>query len=297
MKTIKLSLSVFIVLVLTACEPSISIVNPENGSSFRRGEQIELSVKTDVLFNEVDKVDILINGKRVVSDNQFPYTYHWNTQNYNAGKHQLKAIVYTKNKDQNSDKIEVNLSAKHQFTTFIDPRDGQRYRSIKIGNQTWMADNLNYKCTGSFEYNNDESHTLTYGRLYFYIENMNICPDGWHLPSSSEFETLCDYLGGREIAGAKMKDNSNYLWKSLTIESNNSSGFSAIPAGYRYYRDGSSALIGEIATFICSDLNDQNDQARKAWGLSYNTNIFNGAGWGPNTNAHSVRCVKNYYQR
>ncbi|OUS01374.1 hypothetical protein A9Q86_06205 [Flavobacteriales bacterium 33_180_T64] len=84
----------------------------------------------------------------------------------------------------------------------IDARDGQVYQTVKIGTQTWFAQNLNYdpidntsKC-----YENDLANCFVYGRLYEGNTVQTICPEGWHLPTVEEWEVLIDYLGGIDVA-------------------------------------------------------------------------------------------------
>ena len=94
--------------------------------------------------------------------------------------------------------------------TLTDPRDGQKYPTVCIGNQVWMAKNLNYNAPGSVGYNDNDANCATYGRLYDWNTIMQgasptpadpskvqgICPKGWHVPSASEYSHLCTFLGG-----------------------------------------------------------------------------------------------------
>ncbi|MCP4414107.1 MAG: hypothetical protein GY808_16235, partial [Gammaproteobacteria bacterium] len=142
--------------------------------------------------------------------------------------------------------------------------DGNIYITTKIGSQWWMAENLKVThynngdlipevtnnstwaglTNGAYcNYNNDTTHVATYGRLYNWYAvdttNRNIAPQGWHVPSESEWQTLVDYLGGGSVAGGKMKTTGTIqggdgLWNSPNTDATNSSGFSALPGGYRY---------------------------------------------------------------
>jgi len=88
---------------------------------------------------------------------------------------------------------------------FTDLRDGKIYKIAKIGNQVWMAENLNYDAPGGKCYNNDPANAEKYGRLYDWETAKKVCPAGWHLPSHDEWQILCDFVGGEEIAGKKLK--------------------------------------------------------------------------------------------
>ncbi len=102
----------------------------------------------------------------------------------------------------------ANLTVKpggEETEPLVDARDGQSYKTVKIGDQIWMAENLNYATDGSWCYDNDPANCAVYGRLYKRDVAINASPEGWHLPSGEEWETLADYLGGWEVAGNKMK--------------------------------------------------------------------------------------------
>ena len=146
------------------------------------------------------------------------------------------------------------VGEKNGFMT--DSRDGQNYRTIKIGMQTWMAQNLNYESAGSYCYNDSASNCAKYGRLYTWAAAMDsagtwssngkgcgygktcsptypvrgVCPDGWHLPTQMEWNTLFMAVGGQSIAGKKLKSLSGW-----DRDGNGTDDFlfSALPAGNR----------------------------------------------------------------
>jgi uncharacterized protein (TIGR02145 family) len=117
--------------------------------------------------------------------------------------------------------------------TYKDPRDGKIYKTVKIGSQIWMAENLAYApATGNYwAYDNDNANVEIYGYLYDWQTAVNVCPAGWHLPSDEEWSQLTDYLGGESVAGDKLKATT--LWDSPNIGATNETGFTALPGTYR----------------------------------------------------------------
>jgi uncharacterized protein (TIGR02145 family) len=98
-------------------------------------------------------------------------------------------------------------------------------RTVTIGTQTWMAENLNRRTADSWCWSDDAANCNTYGRLYTWDAARTACPAGWHLPSRDEWEVLEDFVGGSSIAGTILKTSD---WGGT-----NDYNFSALPHGHR----------------------------------------------------------------
>jgi uncharacterized protein (TIGR02145 family) len=135
--------------------------------------------------------------------------------------------------------------------------DGNDYKTVTIGTQTWMAENLRVTkyndgtsipnvtdsiawealTTGAYcNQQNDDGNSQIFGRLYnwYAVSTGKLCPAGWHIPDLDEWNVLVDYLGGQSIAGGKLKETGFNHWSSLNTNATNESGFTALPGGYRY---------------------------------------------------------------
>ena len=118
--------------------------------------------------------------------------------------------------------------------TFTDARDGKTYKTVKIGTQTWFAQNLAYKLdSGCFAYSNSINNLGIYGYLYSWNAAKIASPPGWHLPSVAEWQQLIDFLGGAGIAGNKLKEVGTTHWESLNTYASDAMGFTALPGGCR----------------------------------------------------------------
>jgi uncharacterized protein (TIGR02145 family) len=107
------------------------------------------------------------------------------------------------------------------------------YKTVEIGDQVWMAENLNYAVSGSVCYNNDEANCATYGRLYNWATAKTVCPFGWHLPSDAEWITLIDYVEAQKsctyCAGEYLKSTNGW---NEDGNGTDDYGFAALSGGY-----------------------------------------------------------------
>jgi uncharacterized protein (TIGR02145 family) len=174
---------------------------------------------------------------------------------------------------------------------FVDERDLQEYSTVQIGGQCWMAENLNYATGNSWCYAGDGGNCATYGRLYDWNTAIGACPSGWHLPTDNEQHTLDSYLatgtcdGGRTAWGC---DPAGTLMKTAAWGGNNSSGFTALPAGYRS-TDGTFDYLGTLTYFwsssASSDTNAWRRSLRSGNSAVYRLASDKGLGF-------SVRCLR-----
>ncbi len=172
--------------------------------------------------------------------------------------------------------------------TFTDVRDGKVYKTVEIGSQVWMAENLAFKMeTGCLAYNYDDTNIPNYGYLYKWKSAKKSCPVGWHLPTYEEFQKLTSQLEGINVAGAYLK--SEQLWKAPNTGANNESGFNAVPGGYlgvdnNFYELGLSSYYWTISL---------SNSDEHAWYMHIKSNSMSVyRTYGDITYGHSVRCVK-----
>jgi uncharacterized protein (TIGR02145 family) len=177
------------------------------------------------------------------------------------------------------------LGYKTIMVAFRDPRDGKFYKTVEIGNQVWMAENLNYAAKGSKCYKNKEAYGAKYGRLYDWETAKKACPAGWHLPSNAEWQTLVDFVGGKDIASKKLKSTSG--WKNGG-NGTDEYGFLALPGGFGS-SDGSFGKAGNRGYWWSATEYYTNYAWIRSMGFYYEYvyryNDFK-------TNLFSVRCVQ-----
>lgn len=171
-----------------------------------------------------------------------------------------------------------------------DTRDGKKYKIVKIGTQTWMAENLNYTTSNSWCYDDNVANCTKYGRLYTWHDALTACPSGWHLPDDVEWTTLSNYLGGISIAGGKMKSTTDD-WASPNTGATNSSGFSGLPGGYRKFDNGVFYSIGIYGNWWSRTQNIYNRTHGNVKYLYRNNDNLEG-GSSLKSNGASCRCVR-----
>jgi len=138
--------------------------------------------------------------------------------------------------------MSVGTVSARQTGMFTDSRDKQTYKTVKIGKQTWTAENLNYKTGNSWCFGNKDSNCKKYGRLYDWNTAKTACPSGWHLPTRAEWNGLVA-AAGDDAAGKALKSKSGW---DEDGNGTDAFGFSALPGGYRYYTGGSFGDVGKF---------------------------------------------------
>lgn len=215
----------------------------------------------------------------------------------------FKNLFRAKNQEQSESISKATENAE------IDQNKHPIYNTIKIGAQEWMSQNLNVDRYQNGDYipqvqDNEKWATLTtgawcysdplnagkYGKLYNWyavIDPRGLAPTGYHIPNDSEWQILIDYLGGNEVAGEKMRDNSAGDWNFLDKRATNQSGFSGLPCGSRM-SFGDYLGVGMFATFWTSDTVNNEALTRS---LNYGNSIVVSSSREKGCGC-SVRCVK-----
>lgn len=190
--------------------------------------------------------------------------------------------------------------------------DGNVYVTARIGNQVWMAENLrtarlndgteikfikkNLEWYNTYDpaftwYNNDSSmFKVPYGALYngYVAENKKICPEGWHVPGNAEWKLLVEFLGDSAIAGGKLKVEGTTQWHSPNSGADNSSSFTALPSGMRYF-EGTFSSLSYFTAFWSANQTDTSSM--KYLSLSY-LDPKATFGYKSKRNGFSIRCIR-----
>jgi uncharacterized protein (TIGR02145 family) len=211
-----------------------------------------------------------------------------------------------------------------EITSIITDSDGNEYRTVTIGNQEWMAENLRtsrFTDGSEIPMVNDQAAWLNanygvwcwydtlnindvpYGKLYnWYAVNdtRGVCPTGWHVPTDAEWTTLIDYLDPvavnpdvngiqSSVAGGKMKETGTAHWQSPNAGATNERGFTAMPGGFRNSSNGSFSSLGYGGHWWSDTEDGGNVWYRLITYSSGNIARFNGSKSG----GFAVRCLRN----
>lgn len=263
----------------------------------------------------------LISNKTTVSGIKINYQGMVATTNLKSAKTEKTMQYTTGNKlkitgtSGNFSTVVIDVPTESKIITFnliaCTDADGNHYPVVKIGNQTWMGENLKttkYRdgslipnvtnntswiglTTGAYcWYNHDINNKNTYGALYNYfaaIDNHTIAPTGWHVPSEAEWTTLINFLGGESVAGGKIKETKETHWRNPNTGATNETGFTALPGGSRARQDGTFNYIttnGQFWTFGIPSL-------ARGRGIGYNYIALYSEELYP-TFGFSIRCIK-----
>jgi uncharacterized protein (TIGR02145 family) len=173
--------------------------------------------------------------------------------------------------------------------TFKDPRDGKVYKTVTIGKQTWLGQNLAFKADSGFcPYEFRVNNIAVFGYLYNYETAKNVCPAHWHLPTNDEWSALIDYAGGQADAGNKLKETGTDHWSITHPVVTNELGFDALPGGCRKI-DGTFFAQGNFGNWWSAT----EESKGAAWDV-YMTcgNGFIGRDFSLKNYYFSVRCVR-----
>jgi uncharacterized protein (TIGR02145 family) len=202
------------------------------------------------------------------------------------------------------------------FQNNVSDIDGNTYKTVQIGTQVWMAENLKTSkysdgttisnitdnaqwqnnTTGAWSYyNNDAANNAKYGKLYNWYAvspttngNKNVCPTGWHVPTDAEWMVLTDYLGGAGVAAGKMKEVGTTNWSSLNVVATNVSLFTGLPGGSRYYNGNCSGIGGLGYWWSSSEYSAYDAWSRSLYDSDGGAGRFNY----DKENGFSVRCLR-----
>jgi uncharacterized protein (TIGR02145 family) len=192
--------------------------------------------------------------------------------------------------------IVIEAQPQPNYSSFTDPRDGRTYRTVKIGEQVWMAENLAFAYAGSKCYDNDLNNADKYGLLYNWETAIKACPPGWHLPSDAEWDELLRFIDGNtgsespyesDTAGKHLKAKSG--WKPYEdVENLDTYGFSALPGGGRS-TDGTFTNVGSYGLWWSAT---QSDSSNAYYRLMPATTSTVGRNSYAKAYSYSVRCVQ-----
>ena len=164
-----------------------------------------------------------------------------------------------------------------------------------IGTTTPATLDLSGETTPKYQwaYDGNESNVAIYGRLYTWYtvtDNRNVCPTGWHVPTDAEWTTLTTYLGGKRVAGGKLKETGTTHWRSPNTGATNESCFTALPSGYRD-SDGKYGDAVDYGAWWSSSERSTTD-AYYRYMYRHSSLVYRRSHYSDKRNGFSVRCLR-----
>lgn len=336
-------------VLLSSCKekenqsPTVEIYAPADETMVMRGDQVLIKARAEDSDGSVDELKFYIGYLNVAAVSEKPYEYTWEVSDSIIGDVAVRAVAIDNEGGATSHSINVVVDAPGGFNpelTYgtVSDFDGNNYKTILIGNQNWMAENLkvsHYADGTPIPFVSDDvewSNLGTSGRAYCWYDNssefndvlgalyswpgvMNgasgvsdssgmiqgVCPDGWHVPSDDEWKALEMELGmSQEVAdkyewrgsyeGGYLKEMGFSHWDNPNTSADNSSGFTALPGGFRS-NTGIFYGIRQYATFWTASIKAEG--STESWYRALNfqkSHVYRYTV--PGNRGASVRCVQ-----
>ena len=172
-----------------------------------------------------------------------------------------------------------------------DLRDGQTYKTVTIGKQVWMAENLNYETANSVQYPDyDGNPREKYGRLYHWEEAMTVCPSSWRLPDESDWNALLAFIGDSATAGTRLKAKRDWDKHKGNVVGTDDYGFAALPGGASHVNGNGVRSFSNNGAFFWSATESSSERA-VIFVMHFEKEIVE-SGHFPKDTWLSVRCIK-----
>ncbi len=308
--------------------PNVQINSPVDGIVVMPGDQITLIASADDPDGSIVELKLYLDYLNVAVFSGPPYEYVWEIGDTLYGDVDVRATAVDNSSAANSHSIVVTVDAEGGFNPDLSygemsDMEGNSYKTILIGEQNWMAENLKvtHYADGSAIpfvgddgqwselgesakaycwYDNMSEYKDTTGALYSWSAALNVCPEGWHLPSDEEWKVLELHLGmSQENAdkhewrgtyeGGMLRERGFSKWYNPNIAASNTSGFTALPGGYRS-NTGAFYGMGMYAAYWTSTVKEGTNTV---WFRALNnekTNVYRY--WAVGNRGASVRCVE-----
>lgn len=210
----------------------------------------------------------------------------------------------SKTQESNSSTTKSTGKCSNASDDLVDSRDGQIYKTVKIGDQIWMAENLNYSTGSSWTNDTLDKDGSIFGRFYYRGTSLEACPEGWHLPTKEEMRTLIETAGGIENAGKHLKATSTWNKNKDGKDGNGDDSFcfGAKAAGGSQEETKGAYNVGEYTTFWTKDVYTEPPQVDFYTGIQkvtfdeyYYLKIRNDSAWVERSSSYdgrNIRCLK-----